>query len=288
MPMSEIQKIIKFLDDTIEKRGITHLSPVEGNKILDEARLLNDSSDRPGLPLRKLLRAGSIPHAYQLGGKNSPWFIPQSSKFKSRTQQSSLQTEKTKDSPTGPKNNKSSTDLEELQSQIEEARNSYKPEIIKYVLIAEAPPNSIDRFFYYPDVKTADYLFLGVMGVLFPDRKRKYIASGRPESMKKDLLRDFQEKGFFLLDLLDLPINLYSESLENAVPSLVDKLKKSVNVNTPIILIKANVYDLAFQPLVSNGFKNTVSLRIPFPGQGWQTEFGIKFREALETSGYGL
>mgnify|MGYP000492331092 CR=1 FL=1 len=100
--MSEIQKIIKFLDDTIEKRGITHLSPVEGNKILDEAGLLNDSSDRPGLPLRRLLRSGRIPYAYQLGGKNSPWFIPQSSKFKSRTQQSSLQTEKTKtDTPKG-------------------------------------------------------------------------------------------------------------------------------------------------------------------------------------------
>jgi hypothetical protein len=232
------------------------------------------------------LRNGSIPHAYQPGGKNSPWFIPQSSKFKSRTQQSSLQTEKTKDSPTEPKNNKSSTDLEELQSQIEEARNSYKPESIRYLLIAEAPPNSIDRFFYYPDVKTSDYLFLGVMGVLFPERKRKYISSGRPESMKKDLLRDFQEKGFFLLDLLDFPINLYSESLENALPPLVDKLNKCVDDNTPIILIKANVYDLAFQPLVLNGFKNTVSLRIPFPGQGWQTVFGIKFSEALDIAGY--
>ena len=284
--MSEIQKIIKFIDDTIEKRGITHLSPVEGNKILAEAELLNDSYDRPGLPLRRLLRSGRIPHAYQPGGKNSPWFIPHSSKFQSRTKLSSLQTEKTKDPLVQPNKNKSSTDLEELQSQIDEARNSYKPESIRYLLIAEAPPNSIDRFFYYPDVKTADYLFLGVMGVLFPDRKRKYISSGRTESMKKDLLRDFQEKGFFLLDLLDFPINLYSESLENAVPSLVDKLKKSVDANTPIILIKANVYDLAFQPLVSNGFKNTVSLRIPFPGQGWQTVFGIKFSEALEIAGY--
>ena len=284
--MSEIQKIIKCLDDTIEKRGITHLSPVDANKILEEARLLNDSSDRPGLPLRKLLRGGRIPHAYQPGGKNSAWFIPHSSKFQSRTKKSSLQTEQTKDPLVQPKNNKPSTDVKELESQIEEARNSYRPGVIKYVLIAEAPPDSIDRFFYYPDVKTADYLFLGVMGVLFPERKQKYISLGRPESMKKDLLRDFQEKGFFLLDLLDFPINLYSGSLENAVPPLLDKLKKCADDNTPIILIKATVYVLAFQPLVSNGFKNTVSLRIPFPGQGWQTEFGTKFSEALEIAGY--
>ena len=272
---------VRLIDEDFEINLIEEKDPAQRGYIIATSPLTNEDWTPFAHGELKVFREGRMVYS----SASASELAQLSSKLKSRTKLSSLQTEKTKDSPTEPKK-KSSTDVEELQSQIEEARNSYKPESIRYLLIAEAPPNSIDRFFYYPDVKTADYLFLGVMGVLFPDRKRKYISSGRTESMKKDLLRDFQEKGFFLLDLLDFPINLYSESLENAVPSLVDKLKKSVDANTPIILIKANVYDLAFQPLVSNGFKNTVSLRIPFPGQGWQTVFGIKFSEALEIAGY--
>ena len=48
-----------------------------------------------------------------------------------------------------------------ILKQLETARNKYKPEKIKTLVVGEAPPDSIDRFFYYEDVKKADYLFLG-------------------------------------------------------------------------------------------------------------------------------
>ncbi len=73
----EIAKIIEFIDGILTKRGIDYIRPVEANKLLDEAKLLNDREGKwSGLPLRKLLRDGKIPHAFQTGGKYSPWHIP--------------------------------------------------------------------------------------------------------------------------------------------------------------------------------------------------------------------
>ena len=40
-------------------------------------------------------------------------------------------------------------DRHHLLSQLESARLKYLPEKIKVIKVAEAPPDSIDRFFYY-------------------------------------------------------------------------------------------------------------------------------------------
>lgn len=67
--MNDIKIIIDFLDDYIETNNLDHLTAIEAGEILSENGLLNNSQDRSGLPLRNLLRSGSIPHAYQLKGK---------------------------------------------------------------------------------------------------------------------------------------------------------------------------------------------------------------------------
>lgn len=64
-----------------------------------------------------------------------------------------------------------SSDSEYLREQYAAARNKYKPSHIKILLIAEAPPNNLDRYFYYEDVKSHDSLFLEIMGILYPDLK---------------------------------------------------------------------------------------------------------------------
>ena len=74
-----MNKIIKFLDDYLTKSGKASIEPVEANALLEKAGILSDSLDRPGLPLRRLLRKGHLPHAYQANGKNTPWTIPHSS-----------------------------------------------------------------------------------------------------------------------------------------------------------------------------------------------------------------
>lgn len=75
---NNINAIIDHLDNYLAKTGQPSINPVESNALLASAGLLADSKDRPGKPLRELLRAGKIPHAYQAGGKGSHWTIPHS------------------------------------------------------------------------------------------------------------------------------------------------------------------------------------------------------------------
>jgi hypothetical protein len=73
-----VQRIIDCIDKHLNKNNLDSINPVDAGALLDRAGLLNDSAHRPGLPLRKLLRDGMIPHACQPGGKGSGWVIPHS------------------------------------------------------------------------------------------------------------------------------------------------------------------------------------------------------------------
>ena len=54
-------------------------------------------------------------------------------------------------------------------------RYKYKPRKIKCLLIAESPPRSEDkRFFYNPDQDRYDFLFKSVMEVIFPNFTNNY------------------------------------------------------------------------------------------------------------------
>lgn len=80
----DIKGIITHLDTYLSRTGQPTIDPVEANAILSRAGLLTDSKDRPGKPLRDLLRKGLLPHAFQSGGKGSSWTIPHSSKRTSK------------------------------------------------------------------------------------------------------------------------------------------------------------------------------------------------------------
>jgi hypothetical protein len=81
----DIKAIITYLDTYLTRTGQTSIDPVEANAVLAKAGLLSDSKDRPGKPLRNLLRDGQLPHAFQSGGKGSSWTIPHSIKRTSKT-----------------------------------------------------------------------------------------------------------------------------------------------------------------------------------------------------------
>lgn len=89
-------------------------------------------------------------------------------------------------SVTAKRNLKASSyiDTSILKKQLEAARLKYEPLIVKFLLIAEAPPDSIDRFFYYENVHQHDYLFLGIAQSLYPEIKEKFLATGRDQALK--------------------------------------------------------------------------------------------------------
>ena len=161
----------------------------------------------------------------------------------------------------------------------------YRPDPLRCLLVAEALPDSLDRFFYYPDGRRADYLFLGVMQVLYPGLKEEFVASSRPSAQKEALLQRFQADGFYLLDALRVPPRLYHKHLHRAVPELLSRIDAIAEPTTPIILIKATTYEAAYQPLRNAGYSRVFAESIPFPGQGWQHHFCAKFAKALQTLG---
>jgi hypothetical protein len=74
-----MKQIIEILDKYLEQSGASTIGSVEANAVLAREGLLEDSTLHPGFPMRQLLRAGKIPHAYQLNGYRSRWLIPHSS-----------------------------------------------------------------------------------------------------------------------------------------------------------------------------------------------------------------
>ena len=74
--------ITKFIDGYLTKSGRADIDPVEANDLLAKAGILKDSKDRPGKPLRDLLRKGQLPHAFQAGGKGLELQLKSGDNFK--------------------------------------------------------------------------------------------------------------------------------------------------------------------------------------------------------------
>jgi len=180
------------------------------------------------------------------------------------------------------------TDISHLKTKLENARRFYKPDNIKFLLIAEAAPDTFDRFFYYPEVFKHDDLFLGISTALFPGLKEEHVIRRRRKdsSIKKIILNKFKNEGFYLLDLSELPMSLLSGSLNGQVSSLIERFKNIISSTTKIILIKTTVYDAAYLELRKHHINNVIDCRIAFPGSGQQTKFQIDFAEALKKANY--
>ncbi len=179
------------------------------------------------------------------------------------------------------KNGLDDIDIPYLKDIYSQARDRYKPRDIKVLIIVEAPPCALDRFFYFEDVKTQDSLFLEIMGILYPRDKELYLKSKRDTILKEQLLERFRADGFWLLDLYELPTDYIHIRDVDPAQDLIRRIDKTVTGHPDMILIKANVYDLCYSKLFSAGY-HVIDERIPFPGSGQQGVFRERFRRALQ------
>ncbi|HEU4556132.1 MAG TPA: hypothetical protein VFS25_25015 [Chitinophaga sp.] len=174
----------------------------------------------------------------------------------------------------------------ELIKKIHQARLKYKPDRVKYLLIAEAPPNSVERFFYYEDVREKDFLFLGVIEVLYPELKDRYMSEGRNAQLKTEILKQLKTDGFYLIDLSDEPVqkNIPFIEMTYFLPGLLAKLDQLVDEETKIVIIKANVFEVVF-PLVNAKYKGQVAnVKVPFPSSGQQKNFRKIFSDVVNNT----
>jgi hypothetical protein len=152
-----------------------------------------------------------------------------------------------------------------------QAARKFQPAEVKLLLVAEAPPSALDRYFYFEDVREQDSLFRYVSRMLIPVEPTR--------DNKRQLLARLRDKGVFLIDLSVDPLD--GAPLASFVPDLVTRARALGPKK--VILIKATVYDAAFAALREAGLP-VVDERVPFPGSGQQKRFEVAFGRALADS----
>jgi hypothetical protein len=157
---------------------------------------------------------------------------------------------------------------EEAAARRSEAAERFRPDRVRLLLVAHAPPERLDRYFYFERVTEKDdlfrYVIKGLFGV-FPERVDKPAWLGR-----------LREAGAFLIDLLEQPYD--GSDLALHVPGLIERARLLHPEH--VVLVKADVFDAAYQPLQVAGLP-VVDARIPFPGSGQQRRFEAAFAVAL-------
>lgn len=163
------------------------------------------------------------------------------------------------------------------REQRDAASAKYKPKRVRLLLVAEAPPCTTDRYFYFEDVTEHDSLFRYVYRGLFNETPSREGKAG--------CLAKMRDAGVYLIDVSEEPIadgaktRLTPEQILALVPRC-----KALNPDA-IVLIKSNVYDLNYKPLVDAGF-NVADARMPFPASGQQKKFETIFGAALKDVGF--
>jgi hypothetical protein len=109
-------------------------------------------------------------------------------------------------------------------------RNKYRPQHIKTLLIAEAPPPSGKSFFYVPKPLQLNRSIENDTSL--PSTIFNHYFERRPKSVReyKLFLRCLQRKGVFLVDLLDEPIRIRGNKenekyLISKIPDFRNKIK---------------------------------------------------------------
>lgn len=153
-------------------------------------------------------------------------------------------------------------------------RERYKPDQVRVLFVAESPPDSNEgdvRFFYNPRQERHDHMYRSVMKAVFPEFEYH---PGEKESW----LRRFQGAGCYMIDATDRPVNLLlpaerQKVLDNSLERLLSEIRKLIVPETPIILIKKNIFETFNQPLRDAGFNVLHNSFLPFPSHGHQAQF---------------
>jgi hypothetical protein len=161
------------------------------------------------------------------------------------------------------------------------ARNKYKPSKIEFLIVAESPPAS-GGYFYFDRAAGRDSLFRETMKAigLFPEDKRMQKGFD-----KRPLLREFQSRGFFLVDVCYKPVDTMTRkvrrlAVKNSIPRFVSE---TIELDPEkIVIVKTSIYDDVKHALEKAGFgAKILKKRLPFPSHGHQKKYRQMLRELL-------
>jgi hypothetical protein len=175
-----------------------------------------------------------------------------------------------------------------LKKKYARARNKYKPNKVKTLLIAESPPSS-GGYFYSEEAIGKDHLFRETMKAfeLWPIERPM-----RKGCNKKPMLRQFRSLGVFLIDTCELPVDKLP-SRQRRISTLRGALTlpRRVRELDPdrILIVKKTVFKPARQVLSEAGFRDRVlnTRPLPFPSHGNQRKFRKIMRRLVNKNGHG-
>lgn len=152
----------------------------------------------------------------------------------------------------------------------------YKPDKTPILFIAEAPPNSIDRYFYFEDVRTRDWLWIALMRALFPF---EWTQPKEQRGRKRSWLEKFRDSGFYLIDAVKSPITGTRRQRVTKIRENADTLIAEIRTIDPecIILIKATVHEAICEKFKVAGLPIANKAPLPFPSSGQQGKFHERF-----------
>ncbi len=159
-------------------------------------------------------------------------------------------------------------------------REKYRPEEVRYLFIAEAPPCTEGQFFYFENLTKGDALFLYTIRAVFPDLAEVPVKELRQR--KEELLFRFKESGLFLEDAHAgmIPKGTTTAQKRQLLQGSQNDLIQRITPykNSKIILLSALVYNTLAEVLRQASFDVVNTEMIPFPGSGQQT----KFKEGIQ------
>jgi hypothetical protein len=173
------------------------------------------------------------------------------------------------------------------QDTIESVRRCFRPDYIKILFVAEAPPSRASRrFFYFVRVPRGDTLFLEMMKVLYPS---EFAGAKDTRQRKEEFLRRFKNDGFYLIDACRIPLRKGAslpekkQAVRDNLPFLRKTLKdlsRLVDSRTKAILISKPVYEVCSSQHLDVNVTNREM--IDFPGTGNQKKFRRKLRRLIK------
>lgn len=171
--------------------------------------------------------------------------------------------------PSLPAAPRDETAAAEVRQRRAAAAERYRPDKVRLLLVAQAPPAADDRYFYFTDVATQDSLFRSVARAILPNTEPT-------RSNKASLLTELRDRGVFLIDLKPDPVD--GSPLSRYLPALVARIAELAPER--VILIKTDVFDTAYPALAAAGLPVS-RVRVPFPSFGQQKAFAAAFGRAL-------
>jgi len=160
-------------------------------------------------------------------------------------------------------------------------RNNFKPEKISLIFLFESPMHDGGYFYDHKSLKS-DLVFKPMMKLI--DFKYNFLN----EQIKLQGLKKFKESGYFTVDATYQPVNtITNEGVKNNLilknsAGLIEDLK-SINAHkeqTPIIIVRSNLFKLYNQKLLKEGF-NVIneSIIVPFMANNKEERFHRKILE---------